>query len=145
LASALRAAANISATLILLLSAIFPPCAEMNPMYGILGGRSAGRRQRRTAINAIAAAQAVGWHQRAILCLATGYRRSLPAGQGIVTFFTIFLPSVYCSAPKLSTAVGIFPILTSPSFSTTRGRQVKIKLLVGARARVSRRVQPIRN
>jgi hypothetical protein len=35
--------------------------------------------------------------------------RSLPAGQGIVTFFTIFLPFVYCSALELSTAVVIFP------------------------------------
>jgi hypothetical protein len=48
------------------------------------------------------------WRTEQSFALQQVIGRSLPASQGIVTFFTIFLPFVYCSAAELSTAIEFF-------------------------------------
>jgi hypothetical protein len=116
------------------LSTIFPPCAETKSSERILGGRSAGRWQAHTAKTRLRPLRTPAGIGEQSFALQQVIGRSLPAGQGIVTFFTIFLPFVYCSAPELSTAVVVFPApFNRPPFSTTQGELVKIKLFLGAR------------
>ena len=113
LASALRAAASISATVIFFLSAIVPPLMPRpgtHRVRGSLGGRSA------SACDTAAANREPCDRPRpvtpAIRCAATGYRnRRGAAGQGIVTFFTIFLPTCLWLSRTCCQRRARFPIL----------------------------------
>jgi hypothetical protein len=111
-------------------------------MIGILGGRSAGRCKRAPRKTRLRPLRPSAGIREQSFALQQVIGRSQPAGQGIVTFFTIFLLFVYCAAPKLSTGVSIFPRTARSDVILNYASQIgKDQLFVSVRTIITRCVQ----